>query len=494
MLKFSKDFFKDEEREGFLVKSDMKRAWAMQMEILKNIEEVCDRHGINYFSFWGTMLGAVRHKGFVPWDDDMDIMMKREDYEKFVEVAPKELPEGFSLLSIYNEHEWDLATARVTNGFTLSFDENYLKEHYLCPYVCGIDIFPYDYVPDDKETFKEQENFLNGITMVRDLYKERDKQLAETGKYNPEIDKNAERVLRDIEKFFDFEFNRDNNMDNQILCFFDRVCAGYGSPSDKYMTGHIERRAREHDGGRFMIPTFCFDEAIDYPFEEHTLRVPKYYEICLSRCYGRNFMTPVKSGVSAHEYPFYKIQDEKLKDLGTYEMCVKTIENLTILESLDTTVSEYIDDINNKSDNCEISEETEQLRSIISDWKAPDKKVILSCFGTMDFFENEEKCLEKLIDTVSFFKSKSDKICFILIDALYVTDVLARKDIELAKRYIALFDELLNSDWCLVISHDQYNQVVDMCDAYYGSPNEYIKYFQDNKLPIMAMNLDIMNS
>ena len=95
MLKFSKDFFKDEEREGFLVKSDMKRAWAMQMEILKNIEEVCDRHGINYFSFWGTMLGAVRHKGFVPWDDDMDIMMKREDYEKFVEVAPKELPEGF---------------------------------------------------------------------------------------------------------------------------------------------------------------------------------------------------------------------------------------------------------------------------------------------------------------------------------------------------------------------------------------------------------------
>ena len=204
MLKFSKDFFKDEEREGFLVKSDMKRAWAMQMEILKNIEEVCDRHGINYFSFWGTMLGAIRHKGFVPWDDDMDIMMKREDYEKFVEVAPKELPEGFSLLSIYNEHEWDLATARVTNGFTLSFDEKYLKEHYLCPYVCGIDIFPYDYVPDDKETFKEQENFLNGITMVRDLYKERDKQLAETGKYNPEIDKNAETVLRDIEKFFDF--------------------------------------------------------------------------------------------------------------------------------------------------------------------------------------------------------------------------------------------------------------------------------------------------
>ena len=155
MLKFSKDFFKDEEREGFLVKSDMKRAWAMQMEILKNIEEVCDRHGINYFSFWGTMLGAVRHKGFVPWDDDMDIMMKREDYEMFVEVAPKELPEGFSLLSIYNEHEWDLATARVTNGFTLSFDEKYLKKHYLCPYVCGIDIFPYDYVPDDKETFKE---------------------------------------------------------------------------------------------------------------------------------------------------------------------------------------------------------------------------------------------------------------------------------------------------------------------------------------------------
>ena len=68
-------------------------------------------------------------------------------------------------------------------------------------------------------------------------------------------------------------------------------------------------------------------------------------------------------------------------------------------------------------------------------------------------------------------------------------DYVSKRQLE-----IALFDELLNSDWCLVISHEQYNQVVDMCDAYYGSPNEYIKYFQDNKLPIMAMNLDIMNS
>ena len=260
------------------------------------------------------------------------------------------------------------------------------------------------------------------------------------------------------------------------------------------MTGHIERRAREDKGGRFMIPTFCFDEAIDYPFEGYTVRVPKYYEICLSRCYGRNFMTPVKSGVSAHDYPFFKIQDEKLKDLGKYESCIDAVEKLSILESDDTTVSAYIDDIYNTSDSNLASEETEQLRSIISDWKAPDKKVILSCFGTMDFFENEEKCLNKLIDTVEFFKTKSDQICFILIDALYVTDVLARKDIKLAERYIALFDELMNSDWCLVISHEQYNQVADLCDAYYGSPNEYIKYFQDNKLPIMAMNADIMNS
>ena len=75
-MRFDSAFFREEEREGFLIASKMKHAWAAQMEVLKDIETVCEKHGLQYFAAFGTLLGAVRHQGFIPWDDDMDIFMK----------------------------------------------------------------------------------------------------------------------------------------------------------------------------------------------------------------------------------------------------------------------------------------------------------------------------------------------------------------------------------------------------------------------------------
>ena len=72
-----------------------------QLWILEEIEGICRRHDIAYWLDGGTLLGAVRHGGFIPWDDDIDIAMRLEDMRKFVEVAQKELPEGFILQSPY---------------------------------------------------------------------------------------------------------------------------------------------------------------------------------------------------------------------------------------------------------------------------------------------------------------------------------------------------------------------------------------------------------
>ena len=93
MLEFSDDFFKGEEIDGFYVQPVLKRCWAATMELLSIIDSICKRHGITYFADWGTLLGAIRHKGYIPWDDDMDITMTRINYEKFIKVAPNELPE-----------------------------------------------------------------------------------------------------------------------------------------------------------------------------------------------------------------------------------------------------------------------------------------------------------------------------------------------------------------------------------------------------------------
>ena len=83
ILKFNDDYFETEKRDGYVVERLTKHAWAAEMEVLAEIDSVCKRHGLRYFAEWGTMLGAVRHKGFIPWDDDLDIAMFRDDLMTF---------------------------------------------------------------------------------------------------------------------------------------------------------------------------------------------------------------------------------------------------------------------------------------------------------------------------------------------------------------------------------------------------------------------------
>ena len=86
--------------DGYEVSSDIKKLWACELEILEEVERICNKHNIRYFADFGTLLGAVRHKGFIPWDDDLDLSMLPEDYERFVKIAPKEIRPPFFCQSI----------------------------------------------------------------------------------------------------------------------------------------------------------------------------------------------------------------------------------------------------------------------------------------------------------------------------------------------------------------------------------------------------------
>lgn len=126
---------------------DLSRLHEIQIKILIEIIRICDKYSIKWFSVGGTTLGAVRHKGFIPWDDDIDIGMLREDYEKFLEVAPKELKEGYTLAHYKIDKNVPHYFAKVRKDNTLFVEESSkkIKMHH----GIFVDIFPHDKVPVD---------------------------------------------------------------------------------------------------------------------------------------------------------------------------------------------------------------------------------------------------------------------------------------------------------------------------------------------------------
>ena len=144
-------FLDGEVRNGFYVSPEMKKLWAVEIDILFQIKEICDRHNIKWFVEGGTLLGAVRHKGFIPWDDDIDIDMFRDDYERFIFFAKQELEAPYFLQT----HETDSLSmyghAKIRNSRTMAM-QNFEYDNML-NYNQGVfvDIFPLDKIPDSLE-------------------------------------------------------------------------------------------------------------------------------------------------------------------------------------------------------------------------------------------------------------------------------------------------------------------------------------------------------
>ena len=126
----------------------LQRLKQIETEMLKECISICDKLGIKYYLIGGTLLGAVRHKGFIPWDDDIDIAMTRMDYCRFLKEAPAMLPGNLFLQSMYSEKDALFNFAKIRNSDT-AFIETSVKDLDINHGVF-IDIFPLDVFPDNR--------------------------------------------------------------------------------------------------------------------------------------------------------------------------------------------------------------------------------------------------------------------------------------------------------------------------------------------------------
>lgn len=155
------EFFKEEMRSGYTVAPEMKKVWACEIEMWQLLDRICRENNIKYFAEGGTLLGVVRHKGFIPWDDDMDFAMLRDDYDRFVEIAPKYMSEPFFFQN-YKTDSVKYLFSRIRNSNTTAMPIKGITND--ANYGIFIDIFPLDQIPDNGEV---RDDFYRDVALHR---------------------------------------------------------------------------------------------------------------------------------------------------------------------------------------------------------------------------------------------------------------------------------------------------------------------------------------
>lgn len=307
-MKIHDSFLEPEVRDGFYVPSAVKQAWAAELEVLAEIDRICKKYEIPYFADWGTLLGVVRHKGFIPWDDDLDITMKRADYERFLQVAEQEIPKEFAVFTYEKHPDFWSFMARVVAKNRICFEEDHLRKFYGFPYIVGIDVFVLDYVPVDEAKNDERNKLARYAIAIADAIAE--------GKL---VGAEMRHTLDDMERIYDVSLDdRDNISALRVKLYriAENLFAAFSEKESKYLTRMMPDEL--YRDRKFHLPKEYYDKQIWLPFEELLLPVPSGYDAMLRQRYG-DYMKLVRNN-SGHNYPFFETQKKQLQAVLDFDM------------------------------------------------------------------------------------------------------------------------------------------------------------------------------
>lgn len=253
------------------MKEDLKRGLQKTLvEILDYFVSVCDEYKLQYFLVYGTALGAYRHQGFIPWDDDLDVAMPREDYKKLIEILKNSSNENFRLQFHENEPNWYLTFSKIRKNNTVfieSIADNIFKNNGIY-----IDVFPLDYVNDSRKiSYRIKVGIINYLRHGL-------KFLSCTNLYRSK-ESNVRFVLDSIISFPLKLFSK-----CRILNLLERICIGkHNKETAKYISEYDDPNA-------ISVPIEYYFPPRLHEFEGKSYYVPGKIENYLEYVYGPTYM------------------------------------------------------------------------------------------------------------------------------------------------------------------------------------------------------------
>ncbi len=266
-------FLETEVRCGYTVSAEMKKVWAVELDLLAEFDRVCKKNNVKYFLDGGSLLGAVRHKGFIPWDDDVDISMLRKDYIKLSQIAEQEFKYPYFFQTPFSDPGLAMGGSRLRNSATTLVSDFENKRPYKNKGIF-IDIFVYDNIPDNDIMLKKYKLVLKyywRILRYASYYE---------NYFKPNTRYSAKRLLAG--KFALFL---------KRIFGIETLSRGYENYCSRMLGKKTKRLG--YSRGKRIFPCDCFDEIMTAPFENIQVPIPKEYDKVLTTKYG-NYMVMVQ--------------------------------------------------------------------------------------------------------------------------------------------------------------------------------------------------------
>lgn len=283
---YNPDFIKPETRCGWDVSERTKKVWWIQLDLIKKLDDLCRANHLRWFPIWGTLLGVVRHQGYVPWDDDVDIAMPRDDYERLIRICKDQLKYPYYLQTTLCDQECFYMWASLRNSETTGNRETCLSKTQNNG--IGIDIIPLDGCEDNLIAYRVSRYPVRIVSVLANTY---------VNEFNQSL---TARIIRKILRLTGFDYKKAYEWAEKKSKSFK-----WDEYTKVAFRAHADPLYQKKQLRKDMWDKKDFESCVRMPFEFLEIPVPIGYDHLLKQIYG-DYMKfpPIEQRQGKHDVVF----------------------------------------------------------------------------------------------------------------------------------------------------------------------------------------------